>query len=80
MSFRFERPVDATQFEQLPGVRVTAQARDRLELAVTGSIAPVLRAAVDFDPTDVTARPADLDELFLRYYRPTHDEEALDVR
>jgi ABC-2 type transport system ATP-binding protein len=25
--------------------------------------------AADLEPTDLTARPADLDELFLSYYR-----------
>ena len=37
--------------------------------AYGGPVAPVLRAAADHDPVDITARPADLDELFLAYYR-----------
>jgi hypothetical protein len=36
---------------------------------VSGPIAPVLRAAADQNVVDVTARPTDLEELFLRYYR-----------
>jgi len=43
----------------------------RISLSVTGSVAPLLRAAAVLDPVDVTARPADLDELFLSYYRAT---------
>ena len=41
----------------------------RVTLSVTGPIAPLLRVAADLDPLEVTARPADLDELFLTYYR-----------
>ena len=45
--------------------------RDGLaRLALTGPLGPVLAAAAALDPIDMTARPADLDELFLRYYRP----------
>ena len=37
--------------------------------SITGSVAPLLRVAAQLDPIDMTARPADLDELFLSYYR-----------
>jgi ABC-2 type transport system ATP-binding protein len=40
-----------------------------VQLRVTGAIGPVLRAVADHDPVDVTAQHADLDELFLAYYR-----------
>ena len=40
-----------------------------MTLSITGPVAPLLRVAADLDPTDITARPADLDELFLSYYR-----------
>ena len=42
-------------------------------LSVTGPVAPLLRAAADLDPVDLTARRADLDELFLTYYRTGTD-------
>ena len=38
-------------------------------MSVAGPIAPLLRVAADLDPVEMTARPADLDELFLTYYR-----------
>lgn len=69
MEFRFEHRVDATSLAQLDGVRVDSHSDGRLRLTLTGPIAPVLRAAADLDPVDVVARPADLDELFLSYYR-----------
>ena len=42
-----------------------------LDLQVTGSVAPVLDAALAQDVVDVTSHHADLDELFLAYYRDT---------
>jgi hypothetical protein len=48
-----------------------------LQLQVTGAIGPVLRAVADHDPVDFTAQHADLDELFLAYYRePTAPEPS----
>ena len=41
---------------------------------------PVLRVAAELDPLDVVARPADLDELFLTYYRDQSEEEPVDAR
>jgi ABC-2 type transport system ATP-binding protein len=38
-------------------------------LDVTGEIGPVLKVIAGHDPVDLTSRPADLDELFLDYYR-----------
>ena len=54
---------------RLDGVQVVHCADGRITLSVTGPIAPLLRVAADLDPLEVTARPADLDELFLTYYR-----------
>ena len=32
-------------------------------------VAPLLRVAAELNAVELTARPADLDELFLAYYR-----------
>jgi ABC-2 type transport system ATP-binding protein len=69
ITFRFSRPVDPRVFAALDGVRVSEHDDDRVVLALTGLVAPVLRAAAELDAVDVTARPADLEELFLSYYR-----------
>jgi ABC-2 type transport system ATP-binding protein len=76
IEFRFDHPVDPAPFAAIDGVRVLDRTEPRrIVLSFTGSVATVLRAAATLDPTDVTARPADLDELFLTYYR-AHDEPA----
>jgi ABC-2 type transport system ATP-binding protein len=48
--------------------RVTAEG-NRITLQTSGQLAELLRVIADHDPIDVVARHADLDELFLRYYR-----------
>jgi ABC-2 type transport system ATP-binding protein len=67
----FDRDVDTAALTQLDGVQVTKADPRRLRLTITGPVAPVLRAIAPLDPIDLLARPADLDELFLDYYRST---------
>lgn len=72
--FRFDGEVDATRFDGIAGIEITDTQPRSVALSVSGPIAPVLRIAADLDAVDVTARPADLDELFLRYYRDGRQE------
>ena len=60
----------------LAGVTVATTGPRRLRLTVTGPVAPVLRAIAPLDPVDLRARPADLDELFLGYYRTEEPKEV----
>ncbi len=76
VEFRFARAVDPAQFAQLPGVHVLDYEHTRVVLSVTGPVGPLLRAAAELDPVDLTARRADLDELFLTYYRTDAPAEA----
>ncbi len=68
LELRFADPVDPTPF-QIEGVRIVRDAGAHLTLEVTGPIGPVLRVAADHDPVDLVSRQADLDELFLDFYR-----------
>ncbi len=76
IEFTFTRVVDKARFADLPGVHVLSHDATRLVLSVTGPVAPLLRTAAELDPVDVTARRADLDELFLTYYRTDEPAEA----
>jgi ABC-2 type transport system ATP-binding protein len=60
----------------LAGVTVATTGPRRLRLTVTGPVAPVVRAIAPLDPVDLRARPADLDELFLGYYRTEEPKEV----
>lgn len=69
VAFQFRGEVDPRPFAALEGVRVLQSSGGRLEISIIGPIGALLRMAADLDPIDMTARPADLDEMFLRYYR-----------
>ena len=80
IEFRFACDIDPGRFSAIEGVRVTEAERGHITLALHGPVAPVLRAAAELDPVDVIAKPADLDELFLAYYRDTPEQEHADAR
>ncbi|HVC71286.1 MAG TPA: ABC transporter ATP-binding protein [Acidimicrobiales bacterium] len=70
----FSSIVDAARF-QLDGVRVVSVDGPRVIMEITGAIAPVLRIIADLDPVDLVSHRAELDELFLDFYRD--DSERL---
>ncbi len=76
LELAFDRDVDAAALRRLEGVQVDSTDPRRLRLTVTGPVAPVLRVIAPMDPVDVLARPADLEELFLGYYRPDSTEAS----
>jgi ABC-2 type transport system ATP-binding protein len=76
VEIRFPGRVDPGIFSRIPGVRVTSCERTHLSLEVTGPIGPVLKTIAQHDPLDVIARPADLDELFLGFYREASEEPS----
>jgi beta-exotoxin I transport system ATP-binding protein len=76
MQVWFRRPVDPAGLGALTGVTVTATDGPRLALDVTGEIGPVLKLIASHDPVDLTCRPADLDELFLDFYRHPQEKEV----
>jgi ABC-2 type transport system ATP-binding protein len=77
---RFRRPVDPGDLSAVAGVTVTAADGPRVSLDVTGEIGPVLQLIAGRDPVDLTARPADLDELFLAFYRQPAQAEVTRAR
>ncbi|MEO7752108.1 MAG: ABC transporter ATP-binding protein [Terracoccus sp.] len=64
---------DLAPLRSLTDLTVERDGPRRLRLTLTGPVGPVLRAVAELDPVDLRARPADLDELFLGYYRPVDD-------
>jgi ABC-2 type transport system ATP-binding protein len=69
VEFRFAHPIDPACFHGVDGVHVLSEDTTAVRLSVAGSIAPLLQIAVGLNPIDMTARKADLEELFLDYYR-----------
>jgi ABC-2 type transport system ATP-binding protein len=76
LEIRFRRPVDKAELGAVPGVTVTGSDGPRLTLDVTGEIGPVLKIIASNDPVDLTSRPANLDELFLDFYRQSPGKET----
>jgi ABC-2 type transport system ATP-binding protein len=76
MEVRFRRPVDPATLSAVRGVTVTGSDGPRMTLEVTGEIAPALKVIASHDPVDLLSRPADLDELFLRFYRDSPDSKV----
>ena len=76
MQVRFRRPVDPASLTAVTGVTVTAADGPHMTLDVTGEIGPVLKVIASCDPVDLISRPADLDELFLDYYREPAQAET----
>lgn len=79
IELHFDHDARPEVFARLDGVQVRSCEDDRIMLSVTGPVAPLLRTAADEGAVDITARRADLDELFLSYYRETPDLEVPDV-
>ena len=75
IEFRFPCSVDPQVFATIAGVRVLDSDDGHITLSLRGPVAPVLRVAAALDPLDVIARRADLDELFLDYYRNDAPQE-----
>jgi ABC-2 type transport system ATP-binding protein len=66
----FGSPVDASVLEAVDGVRDVSVDDDRAELSFNGKMAVLLRAVAErYDVIDVNTREADLEEIFLTYYR-----------
>jgi ABC-2 type transport system ATP-binding protein len=76
MEVRFRHPVDQAELSAQSGVTVTGSDGPRVTLDVAGEIGPLLKVIASHDPVDLTSRPADLDELFLDFYRESPAMEA----
>ena len=64
----FDHDVDTSGLARVPGVTVNHASSRAVSLSHTGSVAPLLAAVTPMEPLSITARPADLDQLFLRLY------------
>ena len=75
VEFEFDTPVDPAVFEAVPGVRDVTVENHRAVLSYDGKIHDLLKTVADrYDIVDMTTQEADLEEIFLTYYR---DEEAI---
>lgn len=67
--FEFPAPVPVDVFTGIPGARDVRASGDQVALKFEGQMAELLKVAVEYDARDVTSEEADLEEIFLAYYR-----------
>jgi ABC-2 type transport system ATP-binding protein len=74
IELEFSTPVEAAVFEVIPGVREVSVEDHRVAFSYDGNMEVLLRAVMDrYDLVDIHTQEADLEEIFLTYYR---DEEV----
>ena len=69
LEFGFAVPVEAAVFRDLEGVRGVEVDGRAVRVEVEGSLARVMKVAADHEIVDLHVREADLEEIFLAYYR-----------
>lgn len=70
----FDGPVSGSAFEGLPGVREVSMQNEHVTLSFDGQMETLLKVVTEqFHVLDITTHEADLEEIFLTYYR---DEEV----
>ncbi len=66
----FDEPVEASAFEGLPGVREVTSQNEHVTLSFDGQMETLLKVVTEhFHVLDITTHEADLEEIFLTYYR-----------
>jgi ABC-2 type transport system ATP-binding protein len=70
VEFVFDAPAETSVFEGLPGVRNVLVRDNHVEMSFHGDMGALLKAATDrFGVVDMRTSEADLEEIFLTYYR-----------
>lgn len=68
VTVRFSHDVPREELERLAGVQDVDVGRDQATFNVVGEIDDVVKALGQFQVLDLTIAPADLEEIFLRFY------------
>jgi ABC-2 type transport system ATP-binding protein len=75
VEFEFESNADASVFESIPGVRDVTVENNHVFMSFDDDMGVLLRAASErYTIVDINTQEADLEEIFLTYYRD--EEEA----
>ena len=68
MTLTFPAPVAADAFATVAGVRSATADGNTVKLIVSGDLGAVVRAAADYNATNLVTHEQSLEEVFLRYY------------
>jgi ABC-2 type transport system ATP-binding protein len=69
LDLEFEEPVAAEALARVPGVRTVEARGNSLSVTFEGAMDALLRAALEHQVVNLNSREADLEEIFLAYYR-----------
>ena len=69
VSFHFGQAIPPNTFEGIAGITEASVNGDKVHLAFKGPMTELLRAAAQFDVVTMNSSEADLEEIFLEYYR-----------
>ncbi len=69
VTFQFAGPISESVFSSVPGVRSVSVRGEAATVSFEGPMSALLRAATDHDVVNLTSSEADLEEIFLAYYR-----------
>ncbi|MCZ7534235.1 MAG: ABC transporter ATP-binding protein [Acidimicrobiia bacterium] len=69
LDIEFENDVAASVFEGVNGVRSVTARGPHVSVSFDGPVGDLLRVVVDHDVLNIHSREADLEEIFLTYYR-----------
>jgi ABC-2 type transport system ATP-binding protein len=73
LDLHFAGPIPASAFETLPNVEDVSVDNTVVSCRVVGSVDELIKAAARYEVTNVISHEADLEELFLQYYRGEDD-------
>ena len=79
LDLEFAEVVDAAAFDGVPGIRDTEGVGHHLSVAYDGAIEPVLTRATQLGVINLNSRDADLEEIFLTYYRDDDTDTAAEL-
>jgi ABC-2 type transport system ATP-binding protein len=73
VEIRFDGPVDAQAFANLPGVRSVDVEGDLLRASIAGPIDALVKTASRYTVDSISGHEADLEDVFLAYYVEAND-------
>jgi ABC-2 type transport system ATP-binding protein len=68
----FARPIDVDELAAIEGVRVLGGHGAVVDLAITGSVDPLIKALAHYDVVNIVSHEPDLEQIVLSYYGDPH--------
>ena len=73
LEIQFGEPVPLEPFQGLPGVREVIAEDSVIQCVVVGSVDALIKVAAQFEVVNITSHEADLEAIFLDYYKEGED-------